>query len=140
MLPAARTTEAMTEELLGWAAQMPIFATHLTGARIHAPPAPLVILLAEGLHSSSPSASTSPYRMCTRPVRGCWQCRWLHVTTRSWDAGVAENVLGQVLDAFHSRMTGLLGRCACRTLADSPQLATLMAKEPSAPQVRFAFP
>lgn len=31
VLPAARTTEAMTEELLGWAAQMPIFATHLTG-------------------------------------------------------------------------------------------------------------
>ena len=34
MLPAARTTEAMTEELLGWAAQMPIFATHLTGVRM----------------------------------------------------------------------------------------------------------
>ena len=32
MLPAARATEAMAEELLGWAAQMPIFATHLTGA------------------------------------------------------------------------------------------------------------
>ena len=34
MLPAARTTEAMTEELLGWAAQMPIFATHLTGVHV----------------------------------------------------------------------------------------------------------
>lgn len=31
VLPAARTTEAMVEELLGWASQMPIFATHLTG-------------------------------------------------------------------------------------------------------------
>ena len=34
VLPAARTTEAMAEELLGWAAQMPIFATHLTGAHM----------------------------------------------------------------------------------------------------------
>ena len=50
-------------------------------------------------------------------------------------AGVVENVLGQVLEAFLSRMTGLLGRCACRALADNPQLAALMAKEPSAPQV-----
>lgn len=31
VLPAARTTEEMAEELLGWAAQMPLFATHLTG-------------------------------------------------------------------------------------------------------------
>jgi len=48
---------------------------------------------------------------------------------------VVENVLGQVLDAFQSRMTGLLGRCTCRVLADGPQLAKDMAKEPSAPQV-----
>ncbi|CAL5223744.1 g6305 [Coccomyxa viridis] len=68
----------MTDELLGWAAQMPIFATHLTG--------------------------------------------------------VVENVLGQVLEAFQSRMTGLLGRCTCRALADNLQLAANMAKEPSAPQ------
>ncbi len=51
-------------------------------------------------------------------------------------AGVVENVLGQVLDAFQSRLTGLMGRCACRGLADNPQLAALMAKEPSALQVR----
>lgn len=44
-------------------------------------------------------------------------------------------MLGQVLDAFQSRMTGLLGRCTCRALADSSQLAAQMAKEPSAPQV-----
>lgn len=48
---------------------------------------------------------------------------------------MVENVLGQVLDAFQSRMTGLLGRCTCRVLADGPQLAKDMAKEPSAPQV-----
>jgi hypothetical protein len=34
VLPAARTTEGMVEELLGWASQMPIFATHLTGAHV----------------------------------------------------------------------------------------------------------
>ena len=55
-------------------------------------------------------------------------------------AGVVENVLGQVLEAFHSRMTGLLGRCTCRTLADNPQLAAQMAKEPSAPQVTSLHP
>jgi hypothetical protein len=32
VLPAARATEAMAEELLAWAAKMPLFATHLTGA------------------------------------------------------------------------------------------------------------
>ena len=52
-------------------------------------------------------------------------------------AGVVENVLGQVLEAFQSRMLGLLGRCTSRVLADSPQLAASMAKEPSAPQVLF---
>ena len=52
-------------------------------------------------------------------------------------AGVVENVLGQVLEAFQSRMLGLLGRCTSRALADSPQLAAAMAKEPSAPQVPF---
>ncbi len=53
----------------------------------------------------------------------------------AWGAGVVENVLGQVLEAFQSRMTGLLGRCTCRALADNLQLAANMAKEPSAPQV-----
>ena len=48
---------------------------------------------------------------------------------------MVENVLGQVLEAFQSRMTGLLGRCTCRALADNLQLAANMAKEPSAPQV-----
>jgi len=51
------------------------------------------------------------------------------------NAGVVENVLGQVLEAFQSRLTGLVGRCACRALADNPQLAALMAKEPFATQV-----
>ena len=46
-------------------------------------------------------------------------------------------MLGQVLEAFQSRMLGLLGRCTSRALADSPQLAASMAKEPSAPQVIF---
>ena len=49
-------------------------------------------------------------------------------------AGVVENVLGQVLDAFSSRLTGLMGRAACRGLADSAPLAALMAREPAAPQ------
>lgn len=51
-------------------------------------------------------------------------------------AGVVENVLGQVLDAFQSRLFGLMGRCTCRSLADNPQLAALMAKELCASQVR----
>lgn len=54
---------------------------------------------------------------------------------QSVSAGVVENVLGQVLDAFQSRLTGLMGRCACRSLADNLQLAALMAKEPCATQV-----
>lgn len=61
----------------------------------------------------------------------------LFVNTVWLAAGVVENVLGQVLEAFQSRMLGLLGRCTSRALADSPQLAASMAKEPSAPQVRF---
>ena len=32
VLPVARTTEGMVEELLGWASQMPLFASQLTGA------------------------------------------------------------------------------------------------------------
>ena len=59
------------------------------------------------------------------------------VSTVWLPAGVVENVLGQVLEAFQSRMLGLLGRCTSRALADSPQLAASMAKEPSAPQVPF---
>lgn len=45
-------------------------------------------------------------------------------------------MLGQVLDAFSSRMVGLMGRCTCRMLADNAQLSALMAKEPCATQVR----
>ncbi len=45
-----------------------------------------------------------------------------------------ENVLGQVLDAFAARLGGLVGRSACRGLAENAQLAQLMAREPAAPQ------
>ena len=43
-------------------------------------------------------------------------------------------MVGQVLDAFTSRLGGLVGRSACRGLAENAQLAQLMAREPAAPQ------
>ncbi len=51
-------------------------------------------------------------------------------------AGVVENILGRVLDAFQAHMHALLGNAACKTLAENPQLALLMAREPAAPQAR----
>lgn len=53
------------------------------------------------------------------------------------DVGVVENILGRVLDAFQARMSSLLGGATSKTLAENPQLATLMAQEPSAVQVNL---
>lgn len=62
MLPAARTTEGMVEELLGWASQMPIFATHLTGAHLPFLPRSLHSLL---MHDPLMlSLSSAQFRLC----------------------------------------------------------------------------
>ncbi|KAK9837523.1 hypothetical protein WJX81_008555 [Elliptochloris bilobata] len=47
--------------------------------------------------------------------------------------GVVENILGRVLDAFQVRSATLLGGAAARALAEAPNLAALMAREPAAP-------
>jgi hypothetical protein len=47
-------------------------------------------------------------------------------------AGVVENVLGRVVDAFESRMALVLGGSAAGRLAESLPVVQLMAKEPAA--------
>lgn len=47
-------------------------------------------------------------------------------------AGVVENVLGRVADAFEAAMAGLLGRSAAGRLAEALPLVQLMAREPAA--------
>lgn len=76
-------------------------------------------------HAQLPCVTPPAFSLLAKPL----------YTRQTWGTGVVENVLGQVLEAFQSRMTGLLGRCTCRALADNLQLAANMAKEPSAPQV-----
>lgn len=48
---------------------------------------------------------------------------------------MVENILGRVLDAFATRVASTIGNAACRSFADDPAMATLMAREASAPQV-----
>ena len=47
-------------------------------------------------------------------------------------AGVVENVLGRVADAFESQMAGVLSGSAAGRLAESLPVVQLMAKEPAA--------
>ena len=48
------------------------------------------------------------------------------------DAGVVENILGRVLDAFQVRMGSLLGSSLSKGLAENAALALQMAAEPAA--------
>ena len=48
------------------------------------------------------------------------------------NAGVVENILGRVLEAFQVRMGSLLGSSLTKGLAENPALAGQMAAEPAA--------
>lgn len=50
----------------------------------------------------------------------------------SCDAGVVENILGRVLDAFQMRMNSLLRDSLAKGFAESATLAQQMAAEPAA--------
>ena len=47
-------------------------------------------------------------------------------------AGVVENILGRVLEAFQGRMSSLLGTALSKGFTENPALALLMASEPAA--------
>lgn len=47
-------------------------------------------------------------------------------------AGVVENILGRVLDAFQARINSLLGNSLSRGFAENASLALQMAAEPAA--------
>lgn len=47
-------------------------------------------------------------------------------------AGVVENIVGRVLDAFQMRINSLLGNSLSRTFAENASLAQQMAAEPAA--------
>ena len=47
-------------------------------------------------------------------------------------AGVVENILGRVLEAFQGRMSSLLGSALSKGFTENPALALLMASEPAA--------
>jgi hypothetical protein len=78
----------------------------------------------ESLRQADKATASAAGRLGRCPSQGLWL----------W-SGVVENVLGQVLDSFSSHMNGLVGRCACRSLAENAQLSALMAREPCATQV-----
>ena len=84
--------------------------------------------LLEPLHPA-PGLSLRP---CAMP--GYKSFRFWHAR-----AGVVENILGRVLDAFQVRCATLLGGAAARPLAEAPNLAGLMAREPAAPQAGDAL-
>ena len=49
-----------------------------------------------------------------------------------WHAGVVENILGRVLDAFQTRMNRLQGHSLAKGFAENASLAQQMATEPAA--------
>ena len=56
----------------------------------------------------------------------------LHAVGLTSAAGVVENILGRVLDAFQVRMGSLLGSSLSKGLAENTALAVQMAAEPAA--------